>query len=264
MRTRKQTPRRSDKQDEAGVTGGGSKVRGAHGVSIPEAVMLPLEDINLAEYNPRFMPKEMMTALKASLRKHGLVVNLVVQKQGMVLIGGHQRLRALRDIAKEDGFDMPLRVPAVVLDLADAEAKKLNVSLNNIEGEFDPYRLCELFASIKDDLSLDDIVATGFTSLEVDRAIALTMPVDEQIASLQEGIGAGAVDSFARTITLPIVFETVEQRDKAKELLHEIADSRGQHAAKVLLAALKKFQASNPAAASNGGRPRTRRAPPAA
>jgi ParB-like chromosome segregation protein Spo0J len=212
-------------------------------VRIPEPAMIALSEINEAPYNPRVMPPEMMAALKGSLRKHGLVLNLVVQRRGMVLVGGHQRLRALREVAREDGVDAPEKVPAVVMDLSDAEAKQLNVSLNNVEGEFDPYKLGELFASIRDDISLEDIAATGFSLAEVEQAIALTLPVEDQITALEGDIGDG-VGAFSKTPTLTIDFETTEQRDQAKAVLKELAEKRGTRPGKIVLTALRGFALS--------------------
>ena len=68
------------------------------GIAVPGQVLLRLSDVNMAVYNPRVMPPEKMRALRASLVKHGFVLNLVVQKRGMVLIGGHQRVRAMREL----------------------------------------------------------------------------------------------------------------------------------------------------------------------
>ena len=56
--------------------------------------------------------------------------------------------RRLRELAADNGWDEPIELPATVLDVDDATAKQLNVTLNNVEGEFDPYKLGELFADI--------------------------------------------------------------------------------------------------------------------
>ena len=212
-------------------------------IKVPEPAMLSLADVNEATYNPRVMTPEMLGALKKSLRKHGFVLNLVVQRRGMVLVGGHQRLRALRELAEESGQEPPEQLPAIVLDLTDAEAKELNVALNKIDGEFDPYKLGALFASIRDELTLDDIEATGFTVDEVDQSILLIRPVEEQITSLEEDVGDG-VGAFAKSITLSVEFDTVEERDQAKVQLKELAAKQGKGVGKVVLAALRSHALS--------------------
>jgi ParB-like chromosome segregation protein Spo0J len=215
------------------------------GAIIPVQEMVAVSAISEAEYNPRVMPPEMMRSLKASIRRHGFVVNLVLQKKGMVLVGGHQRLDALRQIAAEEGMEPPAELPAVVLDLTDAEAKELNVALNKIDGEFDPYKLGALFASIRPEMTMESVEATGFTMPEIDEAVKLSLPIDEQIRLLEEDVGAaGDLGSFARSITLTVDFDTVEDRDAAKEQLRSLSGQKKP--GRVLAQALKAWAVSHP------------------
>lgn len=224
-------------------------------VRIPVSESISLTEINEAPYNPRTISPEQMTALRASLRKHGLVLNLVVQRKGMILIGGHQRLRALRQICEEDGTEIPQTIPCVVLDVTDAEAKQLNVALNKIDGEFDPYKLGEVFASMREVMTLEDITATGFTSDEFNEAVQLFKPLDEVIHEIRDddsGVGA-----FAKSVTLTIEFASVKQRDDAKELLRELVTRNNAKAGKIVLQALKAHAlASPPSSAQEPARPK--------
>lgn len=213
------------------------------GIKMSTPKMVTLADINEAPYNPRIMPAPQMAALKASLRKHGFVLSLVIRQSGMELVGGHQRLRAVREVCKEDGVPLPIKVPAVVLDIDDAQARQLNVALNRIEGEFDASRLGDLFASIRGDMTLDDILATGFSSAEIDEAILLASPLDDQVARLEEE-AAGEITSFASAITLTVEFADATERDVAKDLLRSMALAAGKKAGAVLLDALKARQTS--------------------
>jgi len=157
------------------------------GISVPIQELLGTADIQEAPYNPRIMPKDRMASLKASLAKHGMILNLVVQKrskqykQNNVLIGGHQRLRALREIANERGIEPPTKLPCVVLDVDDATAKQLNVALNRIEGEFDHFKVGEMFSDIIKEMTTDDVLATGFDALQIEQMVALTLPIEEQV-----------------------------------------------------------------------------------
>lgn len=220
-------------------------VKGKKPTRVPTTTMVPTASINEAPYNPRFMPPEVMAALKASIRKHGLVLNPVVQKRGMILIGGHQRLRALREVAEEDGTEVPTELPCVVLDVGDAEAKQLNVALNKIEGEFDPYKLGAVFASIREDMTMEDISATGFTADEFEQAIHLISPMDDQVLDTEAEFGDG-VNAFAKSITLTIEFDTVKQRDEAKELLKQVSQDSKTKPGKIVLAALKARSVASP------------------
>ena len=98
---------------------------------------------------------------------------MVVQKRSEkygenVLIGGHQRERAMRELCAAYGWPEPDLVPCTILDVPDADAKQLNVALNNIEGEFDPVKLGRLFLDVRPMMTMEDVLATGFVVKEID------------------------------------------------------------------------------------------------
>jgi ParB-like chromosome segregation protein Spo0J len=229
------------------------QVKKPKGIAVPEQTKLKLSDVNMAVYNPRVMPPEKMAALKASLLKHGFVLNLVVQKRGTVLIGGHQRVTAMREICAERGWPEPDELPSTVLDVDDATAKQLNIALNNVEGEFDPYKLGEIFADIFPKMTGDDVLATGFAQENIAELIALVAPVDDAAALLEEQ--AGELTGFASSVTLTVEFETVEQRDQAKELL-KAAAGKGGKPGTFLLRAMRAAKASGRHDGGNNGHDR--------
>lgn len=114
-----------------------------------------------AAYNPRKISKEALKGLQASIERWGVVQDIVVNSRNRVVVGGHQRLAALKAAGVHD-------VPVTWVDLDEAEEKALNVALNNphIAGEFDD-SLQDLLQSIKDgiglpamqDLKLDELLA---------------------------------------------------------------------------------------------------------
>jgi len=191
------------------------------GLSVRCPEMVQVGEINEASYNPRHMPAEMMKALKASLVEHGMVLNLVVQRKGMVLIGGHQRLIAMRELCEERGWDAPSEVPAVLLDVSDATARRLNVALNRIDGEFDSYRLGEMFQSMRQDLTLEQVLATGFSMEEIDTSIGLVSTPEGEADGLEVEARAIELGGFGRSITLTVECATVEERDALKSALKE-------------------------------------------
>ena len=213
------------------------KKQAQSGLKLPESAMVKLSDINMAPYNPRTITPQKMASLKGSILKHGLVLNLVVQKKGMVLIGGHQRVKAMRELCKEKDWTLPEQVQTTVLDVDDATAKQLNIALNNIEGDFDPYKLGEIFADIRDSMTLDDVVATGFGAEEIDAMMKLISPIDDEVARLEKEAEA-AIGSFAASITLSVEFKNVEDRDEAKAMLKE-AQASGKNPGQVLLQAMR-------------------------
>lgn len=213
----------------------------ATGLSVREPEMVPVAKINEAPYNPRHMSAEMMRALKASLVEHGMVLNLVVQRKGMVLIGGHQRLTAMRELCIEREWEEPKVVPTVVLDVNDATARRLNVALNRIDGEFDPYRLGEVFQTMREDLTLDQILATGFTAEEVDSSIALIMTPEEEASALENDAREMELGGFGKSITLTIECSTVEERDLLKAAL-KVACADGRKPGRVVTDALASIK----------------------
>ena len=120
-----------------------------------------LSDLKAAPYNPRKISPAALKGLQASIERFGVVQDIVVNRRSGFVVGGHQRLEALR-LAKAQ------EVPVCWVDLDESDEKALNVALNNphISGEFDD-SLQDLLQSIKDgiglpamqDLKLDDLLA---------------------------------------------------------------------------------------------------------
>lgn len=208
----------------------------------PEKVAL--SSVQFAAYNPRRMPPERMRQLKASLLKHGVVLNLVVQRKSEayganVLIGGHQRIVAAREICKERGWPDPEHGWAVFVDVPDAVAKQLNVSLNNVGGEFDPHLLGLLLADVREAGEVD-FLALGLGEDNVAELIrAATATPDQQAAELERE-AAGLMNSFTPSPTLTLEFATSEERDEAKAMIAERAKADGVKGGAVVLAALKR------------------------
>jgi hypothetical protein len=214
-------------------------------VQQPAPVQIALKKLQPAPYNPRRISEMSMEALKASLTVHGLLINLVVQKHSeqygdLVIIGGHQRLRAVREICEARQSPMPELVWCVVLDVDDRTAKRLNIALNNIEGEFDPeklgHQLAELFPDVNLISASPDVALTGFTVPEITDAIAFVNPPPA---------GDGDPPSaFGRSITLSLEFSTVELRDRAKQQIVKAAKDKNQKPGDYVLAAVKAVKAS--------------------
>lgn len=161
----------------------------------------------------------MLESLKSAIRTHGFLEPLVVQRQSarygeMVLVGGHQRLKAVREIGIEDNQILP-ELPCIVIDVDDRTAKMLNVSLNNIAGEFDPRLLGELLEDVNSmrAIDLDETMRMGFEEDDVSKYLHLADPpqVDED------------PPVFAHSATLTLEFKDVRQRDAVKAKLVERA-----------------------------------------
>lgn len=87
-------------------------------------VYVPIADLKLSDYNPRRHTPEAMAALKESIKRFDVVDPVIANsapKRKNILIGGHMRLKAL----KEMGVD---KVPTVYVNISDIEKEKeLNI-----------------------------------------------------------------------------------------------------------------------------------------
>lgn len=127
-----------------------------------------IDKLNPATYNPRTISKDQLSALSASLSKYDFVEPLVVNKRNMVIVGGHQRLKAWQGLGKSS-------VPVVFVDLDEAEERALNLALNKISGDWDEDKLADVLRELKG-FEFDDFLATGFSTDEIDGLIAFNIP----------------------------------------------------------------------------------------
>jgi len=125
---------------------------------------LPVDRLRPWPGNPRQMPADELEKLKRSIQSFGFVEPLVVRRQDNTIIGGHQRFEA----AKALGY---ATVPAVCVDITEAEAKALALALNRISGEWDLPRLGQLLEELQSLPDLDETL-TGFDSREIDDLLA--------------------------------------------------------------------------------------------
>jgi ParB-like chromosome segregation protein Spo0J len=191
--------------------------------TVPEKVNLA--DLNFAPYNPRSMPAKEREALEANIEEHGVITSLVVQKKGRTVIGGHQRIRAIRAVCKRRKWTVPSEVWAYVLDVDDRTAKRLNIALNNVHGEFDAHMLGEVLRSINDEAPLveRETLALAFDLKQLDGLLKVGEVPDLSAASTGPGTQSR---SIAKTPTLSIEFATEQERDKARDILAEMIRAR--------------------------------------
>jgi len=107
-----------------------------------ETATINRKDIKLSEYNPRIISDENAARLKKGIKQHGLVQTLVWNKRTGNLVGGHQRIAQIDALEKRDDYDIVVSV----IDVDEAEEKKINVQLNNdsMMGEWDIDKLKDL------------------------------------------------------------------------------------------------------------------------
>jgi hypothetical protein len=215
-----------------------AKVSGedAKALVVHKTVMTPVSALNPAPYNPRRISPRKFEALKANIRLHGFLDPLVVQKNGMNIIGGHQRVKAVKEVCVEDSLSMP-ELPCVVIDVDDRTAKKLNIALNNVGGDFEASLLGELLDGLHEDEPLiqADVELMGFEDDELGKYLKLSEPPDAS--------GGGDDpdrNGFGRTLTLTLEFSTKEKRDAMKKLLAEHAKTTKKRTGDLVFEAFDK------------------------
>lgn len=214
------------------------------GLSWPDPERVLLSKVQFAPYNPRRMPAEKMRALKASIVKHGMVLNLVVQRRSEahganVLIGGHQRVTAARELCRERDWPEPTHGWAVFRDCSDAVAKQLNVSLNNIGGDFDLYLLGLLLADVAPDLGEDGALALGLADENIAELIRQATTTPEEMAAALEREGEALLGGFERAHSLTLDFDSAADRDRAKAALTARAKAEKRKGGSVLISLLE-------------------------
>lgn len=128
-----------------------------------DIVKINIEELNSAEYNPRkdLQPNDPeYVKLKNSIEHFGYVDPIIVNKNGNIVVGGHQRLKVLRDLGYSE-------IDVVYVELNKTDEKALNIALNKISGDWDAEKLEDLIREIS--LESDfDVELTGFTLDEIE------------------------------------------------------------------------------------------------
>jgi len=130
---------------------------------------MKVSDLKFAPYNPRKIADKELAKLKRSISEFGYVEPIVWNKRTGFVVGGNQRLKALRELEIEE-------VDVVVVDLDDAKEKALNVALNKISGEWDFPKLKDVLTDI--DTGDFDIELTGFDLDEIENLISTVIDTE--------------------------------------------------------------------------------------
>ena len=234
------------------------KKKQSAGLRVPPQQMVKLSEVKPAPYNPRIVTAEHVGHVKASLEKNGMILNLVVQRSSPkhgdnVMVGGHVRLKAARELCQERGWPVPEEFPAVVLDLTDREAMQLNVSLNRIDAEFDDYKLGAVLAMIREEQELlpAELDAMALSDSDAGELLKLVDPPDAAAARLEADAD---LSDFGRSITLSLECSTVEARDGLKEALKILTPKGGKAGDVVLKMARARLAADGPRHQSQNGK----------
>lgn len=124
---------------------------------------IALSELQKADYNPRIDLKpgdKEYEKIKRSIEEFGYVEPVIVNKD-KTIIGGHQRIKVLKDLGYEN-------IECVVVDLDKTKEKALNIALNRIEGGWDYNKLEQVLNELAE--SDFDVEITGFSNEEIENA----------------------------------------------------------------------------------------------
>jgi hypothetical protein len=170
-------------------------VSGSNGSSAPlhrlqnfTYVEIHRSQITNAPYNPRSISEYTRKRLKQQLERHGLVETLVWNERTGHLVGGHQRLSILDQVA--ESADFRLGVARIDVDLK--QEMEINVALNNphIQGAYDSDKF---FAMLKLP-EAPSAEAMGFTTADMEMEFGAIPEVHDAFAQAEKNITPVATD----------------------------------------------------------------------
>lgn len=124
-----------------------------------------IRDLKPAAYNPRRHAPEAIGRLKESIKRFGLIDPIIANAatgRKNVVIGGHMRLKAAKELGHES-------VPVVYVTIPDvAKEKELNLRLNRNVGEWDFELLKDFDPTFLTDIGFDDGDLSGIWDAALD------------------------------------------------------------------------------------------------
>lgn len=124
-------------------------------VRTTEVRLLPIEKIRPNTYNPNKIDEKNLAKLKADIERKGKVPPIVVRPIGpeeWEIVDGYHRWLILKDLGHS-------RIPAVIWDIDETEAKLKTVQLNYLRGNAVPIRLANLIHDLNRTMTLEDLEA---------------------------------------------------------------------------------------------------------
>lgn len=166
--------------------------------------------LNPAAYNPRkdLQPNDIeYIKLSKSIESFGYIEPIVWNTRTGNVVGGHQRLKILRDQGQKT-------VECVVVDYDEDTEKAANLALNKISGDWEFSKLADLLLEL--DTANFDLGLTGFDADEVQK--------------IMEWTPANCVDALAAAISAEEEYQ--EATITAQDLAERVTETLSELAAK--------------------------------
>ena len=106
------------------------------------------DDLNVPTWNATYILRPDLLVLTASLMDYGILSQFVVQKDGMNVIDGSQRLRAITG-NKHLSEKFADGVPIQIIDCGETEAMALHIQLNRGRGNIVAHKLSRIVKQLK-------------------------------------------------------------------------------------------------------------------
>lgn len=139
-----------------------------------ESRLVLRSQIKLAEYNPRRISEDARKALKANLKRLGLMGGIIWNEDTGNLVGGHQKVQIIDEVNRynPDTKENDYEIRVEVVHLSEKEEMEQNMFLNNkaVQGDFDDDLLRNVLRQINH-------TAAGFNDFDLDM-LGIT-PIDD-------------------------------------------------------------------------------------
>jgi ParB-like chromosome segregation protein Spo0J len=112
-----------------------------------ETQKIPVNKVNLNNWNPNFVPTDIIDAIRDDIIQNGFIGHIVVQKHNKklnkdnVIINGEHRYKVFKELRGKE-------IPSIVLDIDDTRAMALTIRLNREHGELLPNKIGEVLREI--------------------------------------------------------------------------------------------------------------------
>lgn len=181
-----------------------------------EIVRLPTAKIHPNPWNPNRQSEVVARAERESIEHFGFIDPVTVRPHPTVegeyeVIDGEHRWRTAMDLGYEE-------IPAVILELTDAEARRLTIVLNETRGDADVVLLGMLLTELQAMTDEDGFaIALPYTSNELDHLLSIgaedwdqfrqqidgaTLPPDSTLREVTLTMEADVYDRFTRWLQM--------------------------------------------------------------
>jgi len=195
-----------------------------------EIEKIDINKLNPSIYNPRKDLKKddaEYIKLKKSIEEFGYVEPILINRDYTV-IGGHQRLKVLKDL----NYDV---IDCTVVDVDKTKEKALNVALNKISGEWDNELLKDLMQELQD--ANFDMELTGFDENEIENMMVWYEDSDD----LNLGNNDMSGDTKEKNEKMIFVFYNDEDLNYVKKKLN-IANNKNTIDSNILIDYMKRCE----------------------